>query len=145
MLVVARPAAAQTPDADVRAAIDQLFDGMRAGDSTMVRAVIHPDARFLTTMIREDAPMLHTGSVDRFVEAVGTPHDDVWNEKIWNVDVKLDDHLAQAWMDYAFYLGEEFSHCGVNAMQFYNDGESWRIVSLVDTRRRDGCDVPEGL
>jgi hypothetical protein len=33
----ALPANAQTPEDEVRAVIDHLFDGMRAGDSTAVR------------------------------------------------------------------------------------------------------------
>lgn len=96
-------------------------------------------------MVRDGEPMLHAGNMDRFVEAVGTRRDEVWNERVWNVDVRLDDDLAQAWMNYAFFLDEEFSHCGVNAMQLVHDGETWRIIQLTDTRRTDGCELPEGL
>ena len=144
MIAVTRSAHAQPSAEGVRAVVDRLFDGMRSGDSTMVRSVMHPSARFMTTMVREGEPMLHTGSVDRFVEAVGTPHEEVWDEKIWNVDIKVDDNLAQVWMDYGFYLGDAFSHCGVNAMQLFHDGESWKIIQLADTRRTEGCEVPEG-
>src|SRR5690606_40454446 len=53
----------QTRDADgVQATIQQLFDGMRAGDSTMVRAVIHPQARFQTTLTRDGRPLPHAAS-----------------------------------------------------------------------------------
>lgn len=89
--------------------------------------------------------MLHTGSVDRFVEAVGTPHEELWDEKVWDVEVRIDENLAQAWMHYAFYLGDEFSHCGVNAMQLVHDGTAWKITQVTDTRRTDNCRLPEGL
>lgn len=143
--LLAAPATAQDPITDVLATIEQLFDGMRQGDSTMVRSTFHSSARLQTSMVRDGEPMLHTGSVNQFVQAVGTPHEQVWDERVWNVDVRIDGNLSQVWMDYAFFLGEEFSHCGVNALQFVHDGESWKILQLTDTRRTEECEVPEEM
>lgn len=138
---LASPAAAQSPEAAVRTVIDQLFDGMRAGDSTMVRAAFHPEARMWTIAERNGAPVLRDGSVDRFVTAVGTPHDEVWDERIWDVVIRIDDRMATAWVPYAFFLGDTFSHCGVNALQLVDGAAGWRILALTDTRRQDGCDL----
>lgn len=136
-------AAAQTPEAEVRAVIDQLFDGMRTGDSTAVRAVFHEHAVLATTFTTpEGVPVYRTNEADRFVEAVGSPHDEVWDEKIWDVVIQVDDNLASAWMNYAFYAGDNFSHCGVNSFQMVRTPDGWKTVYLVDTRRRDGCDKP---
>ena len=77
--------------------------------------------------------------------AVGSPHDVVWDERIWDVRIDVRDNLAAAWMDYAFFAGDQFSHCGVNAMQFARnaDGE-WKLIHLADTRRApDACDLPD--
>ena len=138
--VAAQSSADLSPEG-VRAVIDQLFDGMRAGDSTMVRETFHPEARLQSAFVRDGQPVLNTGSADGFVEAVGTPHDEVWDEKIWDVEIAVDGQLAQAWMNYAFYLGETFSHCGVNAFHFFHDGFAWKITQITDTRRREGCEV----
>jgi hypothetical protein len=43
------------------------------------------------------------------------------------------------WTRYAFYAGEQFSHCGVDAIQLGWTVDGWRIVALADTRRREGC------
>lgn len=141
-LPAVQPLSAQPTEEGVRSAIGALFEGMRFGDSTMVRATIHPEARFQTTLVRDGNPILLTGNVDEFVAAVGTPHEEIWDEKIWNLEVRVDDHLAQAWMNYAFFLGDTFSHCGVNAIQFFHDGSSWRIIQIIDTRRTGECDLP---
>jgi len=145
LLAFAAPVAAQSSgdlsSEGVQAVIDQLFDGMRAGDSTMVRETFHPEARLQSAFVRDGQPVLNTGSVDGFVEAVGSPHDEVWDEKIWDVEIAVDGHLAQAWMNYAFFLGETFSHCGVNAFHFFHDGSAWKITQITDTRRREGCEV----
>lgn len=132
--------AAQTPEAEVRATVDRLFDGMRAGDSTVVRSVLHPTARLLSVDVRDGAPRIQAVPIDRFVAAVGAPHDQVWDERIRNVEIRVDDRLATAWMDYAFYLGDTLSHCGVNAFQLFRAPEGWRIVQIADTRRSQGCE-----
>ena len=142
LLLVPLAASAQTPEEEVRAVIDQLFDGMRAGDSTAVRATFHPEAALYTTFTDPQGNrQLRQGSVDDFATAVGTPHDEVWDEHIWDVEIRVDDNLASAWMQYGFYLGENFSHCGVNSFQLFRTDEGWKTIYLVDTRRRQGCDV----
>jgi hypothetical protein len=78
-------------------------------------------------------------TVDAFVRAVGTPHAETWDEQVRNPRVELDGPLASVWADYSFYAGGKFSHCGVDAFQIARDGDAWRIVALMDTRRKDGC------
>lgn len=139
-LLLCGPAAAQTqPEDDVRAVVQRLFDGMRAGDSTVVRAVFHPKARLYTMSVRNGVPALREDAIDGFVKAVGTPHEAVWDERVDQIDVRIDGPLASAWMGYEFYLGDAFSHCGVNAMDLFHGPEGWQIVVIADTRRREGC------
>lgn len=139
-LVHAPSARAQSsPEAEVRAAVDRLFDGMRRGDSTAVRAAFHPQARLMSVGVRDGQPVLRTDSIDAFVRAVGTPHAEVWDERISNVRIQVSGNLASAWMDYAFYRGETFSHCGVNAFHFFRDTGGWRAIQITDTRGREGC------
>jgi hypothetical protein len=134
------PAKAQASAAqEVRAVVDRLFNGMRQGDSTIVRSVFHPEARLLSASMRQGQPLLRVDSLDNFVRAVGTPHDDVWDERISNVQIRVDGPLATAWMDYAFYTGKRFSHCGVNAFQFFRTPQGWKVIQITDTRRREGC------
>ena len=131
---------AQTPEEEVRATIDQLFDGMRAGDSTMVADVFLDGA----TLNRATDASWSGPPVSGFVRAVGSPHDQVWDEKIWDVTIKVDGRLAMAWMEFAFFLGDNLSHCGVNAMMLYKQGDVWKIAQLADTNRSE-CDLPEDL
>ncbi|MEO1263414.1 MAG: nuclear transport factor 2 family protein [Bacteroidota bacterium] len=126
----------------IRATIDQLFDGMRAGDSTMVRSTFHTSARLQSAFYdKEGQSVLKMGSIDRFVGAVGTPHDDVWDEKIWSFKVHIDGNLATTWTDYTFFLGEKMSHCGVNAFHLFKSEEGWKITQITDTRRKENCQV----
>jgi hypothetical protein len=139
------PAAAQVqaPAADTAGAlavVHRLFDAMRAGDSASVRATFHPEAQLATAAISKDGtPRVDIDTVDAFVRAVGTPHNEVWDERLSNERVLLDGPLAVVWADYSFYAGIKFSHCGVDAFELARAGADWKIVSIVDTRRRQGC------
>ncbi|WP_233992722.1 nuclear transport factor 2 family protein [Salinibacter altiplanensis] len=125
----------------VRRTIEALFDGMRAGDSTAVRGLFHDGARLHTAVGPSDTAAVRRTPVDAFVEAVGQPHEQAWDERTWAVEVRVDGPLASAWVPYAFYLGDERSHCGVNAVQLVRQADGWRILQLTDTRRQD-CVVP---
>lgn len=126
------------------APIRLLFDGMRAGDSTMVRAAFHPRATMASVGSRDGRAELRIdpAGVDGFVRAVGTPHAEVWDERIWDPVIHVDGDLATAWIPYAFYLGSNLSHCGVDAVELIRTEQGWRISHLADTRRREGCVVP---
>lgn len=145
-LLLAPAAVGQTPEADVLTAVDALFDAMRAGDSTAVRAAFVPGASLRTVLERDGQAALEQGTVDAFAEAAGRPHEKVWDERTWDEGVRVDGRLATAWVPYAFYLGDTLSHCGTNAFQLIHSEGRWRITSIVDTRyQADECEVPEDV
>jgi hypothetical protein len=148
-LLALAPAAvsAQTSDADRRAVlatVGRLFDGMRKGDSAMVRSAFHPNALLATAMTKDGRSAVQIDTLDAFVNAVGTPHADVWDERLRNTEVRIDGGLASVWTEYDFYAGSKFSHCGVDAFQLVRTGGEWRIIALADTRRQTGCPEPGG-
>ncbi len=128
---------------EVMKVINTMFDGMRKGDSAMVSSVFLKDVKMASIFTREGKPMMQEGSLDRFLKAVGTPHDQVWDERIWDPIIQVDGNMASVWVSYAFYLGENFSHCGVNAFQLFKGEKGWKIVNITDTRRKKGCVEPE--
>jgi hypothetical protein len=133
----ARPPAADSALGVVR----RLFDGMRAGDSARVRAVFHPTASLVTTLERNGAADVQVTPIDAFVRAVGTPHAEVWDERIFDPVVQVDGGLATVWVQYTFWRGSTMSHCGVDAVHLARIGSDWRIIALADTRRRTGCNM----
>jgi hypothetical protein len=42
-------------------------------------------------------------------------------------------------VEYSFWLGTTFSHCGIDAFQLARLGSEWKIIAIADTRRTDGC------
>ena len=140
-------AQAQDDKAQIAAVVDRLFKGMSLGDSAMVHSCFADTVSMATiTRDRSGKPrMRREDSIEGFLRAVGTPHPDPWNEEIWQLNISVDGDFAQAWCDYAFYVGNRFSHCGVDAFQFYRTMKGWKIFHLADTRRATDCDVPDSI
>lgn len=133
----ARPMQAGEEEA-VKKTIGLLFDGMRKGDSSMVKAAFAPGATLQTISTPPGgSAKVKTEALQRFLDAVGTPHTDVWDEQIEFGRISIDGPLASVWTPYQFYLGGKYSHCGVNSFQLVKLEGEWRIVYLIDTRRKD--------
>ncbi len=114
---------------------------MRARDSAVVRSVFHPEARLLATGEREGVPTVQVVPADGFVTAIGSG-DEEWDEPFWDPIVQVQDNLATVWTKYAFFRAGTFSHCGVDTFILVRTEDGWRIVSIADTRQREGCEPP---
>ena len=141
LVTLASPAIAQDGSSDldeseaaVRAVVAQLFDGMRAKDTTAVRDAFHPDGRLMTSVLQDGEPNVIETQIDRFVAALAASPAH-WDERVGEYEVRVDDGLATAWVPYEFYADDTFSHCGVNAMMFVLTSRGWEIIQIMDTRR----------
>ncbi|HXW96501.1 MAG TPA: nuclear transport factor 2 family protein [Gemmatimonadales bacterium] len=139
--LMAAPLSGQrAPDeAAILATVKQLFDGMRKGDSAMVRATFHPQAFLGTAVSRLGVAQVTVDTLQSFLKAVASPHDSVWDERTRNPIVHQDSTLAVVWVEYSFYVGSRFNHCGVDTFQLARVGPDWKIIALTDTRRRRPC------
>ncbi len=133
--------AAQTVEQEraVMAPIHRLFDAMRTGDSAQARAAFGPFARLSRAPGEDGEFQIDDDAIERFIGAIGGEREEVWDERIWDWDVKVDGHLASVWVPYAFYIGERLSHCGVDAFQLVRLRGEWKIVHVMDTRRAEAC------
>ncbi|KAA6441847.1 nuclear transport factor 2 family protein [Dyadobacter flavalbus] len=138
-MLIANVAKAQET-ANVRKTVDLLFDGMRTGDSTLLRKVFNPGCS-LTSFSRneKDSVVIHRSDAESFIKAAGKPHKEIWDEKIYDVKILVDDMTATAWAPYKFYLGDTFSHCGVNVFSMIKTKSGWKIYEIKDTRRKTAC------
>lgn len=128
-------------EAAVKATINLLFDGMRNSDTTMLKKAFAANHIMQTIVKTKDGKaMVRTESLANFIKSVGTPHSEKYDERIVFTKILIDDNLASVWTDYKFYIGEKFSHCGVNSFQLFKGDDGWKIIYLIDTRRKDKCD-----
>lgn len=132
---------ASDDEAAVLAVIDRLFDAMRANDGEAVRSVFVDGAYLIGTEAQDGSPQTNYIASGDFARMVGNATQE-FDEPYWDPVVQMHDHLATVWVKYAFYLGEDFSHCGVDAFILTRTLDGWKIAALADTRERDNCELP---
>ena len=129
---------------EIMKTIHNVFEAMRTNDSTLLKTCFtEAPNTFTIYKSKEGETKFVKDNFQRFVEAVGKPKDQIWNEPIWDEKVEIDGNLASVWVDYAFFIDDQFSHCGVDAFHLIKIDTTWKIFHLVDTRRRERCIVPE--
>jgi hypothetical protein len=126
--------------------ITALFEGMNLGDSTLVHTAFTADAT-MASISNEDGKVVvrREASIAGFLKAVGSPHKEPWSEPIWDARIEVDGDFAQVWTPYAFYVGKNFCHCGVDAFHLIKQNGEWKIFYLADTRRKEDCQVPKAI
>jgi|AntRauTorckE6833_2_1112554.scaffolds.fasta_scaffold14438_4 hypothetical protein len=132
--------AQSSEQAEVQATIETLFEGMLEADGDKIASTFQTDA-IMQTIVKnaEGEVMVRNGNLDAFVNSIGSAEPGRLNEKIGGYDIRVDGELASAWTPYEFYVGEDFSHCGVNSFQLMKTADGWKIFHIVDTRRQDNC------
>jgi hypothetical protein len=146
VVAIALMGASQAAAQDVsgpRAAVDQLFLGMRMGNPMLLRQVFATDVRFAVLDDSGGSAQIATQSLDGFIRSVEVSAG-AWNEQIYDVEVRVDDTVASVWAPYTFYVNGRISHCGVNSIELLRDALGWKITQISDTRRTDGCPDPLG-
>jgi hypothetical protein len=124
----------------VKKVVNNLFTAMRTSDTTLLKTVFAPDMVLQSIGQKADrSTVLQTDKAAGFIKAVGTPHKEIYDERIVIADVKIDGPLASVWAPYKFYVGTRFSHCGVDVFQLMKTAAGWKIICIVDTRRKDNC------
>lgn len=137
---------AQTNDEQqVKAAIDTFFDGFHKGDTSIVASVITKDALLQTIgNNREGKTVLRSEAMEGLMTAIANrPKDQKWDERLLDYDIRIDGAMANAWTPYEFWFNDAFSHCGVNSFQLFKSETGWKIIYIIDTRRRTGCTKAE--
>ncbi len=146
LAAVTLPAASgqTSPDKDVLAVVRRLFDGMRAGDTAMARSAFDAMAELVSVSPPDSSGFYRVSQtpVDGFLRAIGTPHPDVWDEQIFDTEVRVDGGLASVWTKYAFYRGQTLNHCGVDVFELALRPDGWKIIHVADTRRTTDCGKP---
>ena len=126
----------------VKKTVETFFKGFHARDSVVMKSVLAEDVVVQTIgktksgevkMFREDIHKVLKG-------IVSIPLETTFQEVIHDYDIRIAGSMANAWTPYSFHLNGEFSHCGVNSFQLFNKNGEWKIIYLIDTRRREGCE-----
>src|SRR4051812_47795280 len=139
-LVCASSLHAQTPQDSDRAAVlatvQKVFDAMRTRDTSLLFQAFDTTGRLAGVAGRGGSPSVSLTTPAQFATGfLRAPAGDVWNERIFDPEVRIDGNLAQVWAYYTFHRNGTFTHCGVDAFMLLKVGGTWKITQLADSRR----------
>lgn len=123
----------------IKQTITTLFDGMRQSDTAKMSSTVTPKAILQTISKSASGKVsVRDESTAKFIASMAGTHP-YYDEKLSFQSIKIDAELASAWTNYQFFIDGKFSHCGVNAFQLAKIDGSWKIIYIIDTKRKDNC------
>jgi hypothetical protein len=136
----AAPASTAADEQAAMAVVTGLFDAMRARDTTTIRKSFAEGTTLMSVGVRAGQPAVTREPIDTWIKSVaGAPAGLLLDERLYNPRVHVSGGLATVWVEYDFYAGDRFSHCGVDAFILVRLADGWKVASLADTRQREGC------
>jgi hypothetical protein len=146
LILACLPAFAQSSqdEAAVKSTVNRLFEGMQKADSTILKPLFTPTARLQTVVNKQGEIAVNDDGIGKFISSIGKAKAGTLDERLASMEIKIDGELATAWTPYVFYRQDQKSHCGVNAFTLVKMNGSWKIQTIIDTRRKDNCpDLPK--
>lgn len=119
--------------------VNSLFDAMRSQDTSRIREIFVNQAFLLTCIVENDSVKISKSNVDEFANAIGKPHQKIWDERIYAYEIKIDRDFAFCWTDYVFFYGDSIHHCGTNSFVLVHIKNVWKIAEITDNNFTHNC------
>ena len=122
----------------VKQTIVDFFDAFNNQDTIKLKVMAKGNINMQSISVNhEGKTRLDENDYSSFVKNIASiPNDKTFEEKILGFDIKIDGNMANAWTPYEFWFDGNFSHCGINSFQLIKEDKTWKIIYLVDTRRK---------
>ncbi|KAF2336826.1 nuclear transport factor 2 family protein [Flavobacterium ginsenosidimutans] len=123
---------------EVQNCIESFFEGFHQRDSVKIKLVCS-DKMILQSISENVAKgnKLSNESAKEFYKSIASiPSNMKFQEKILSYNIQIDGTMAHVWAPYEFYINDKFSHSGVNTFTLFKEKDSWKIIYLIDTRRK---------
>ncbi|RAJ17195.1 nuclear transport factor 2 family protein [Olleya aquimaris] len=118
--------------------VNIFFAGFHTQDSTLIKSVVYKDVVMQSVGVnKEGETQLYSSNFSDFLkQIVSIPEDNTFLENLLSYSVQIDGNMANVWTPYEFWYNDQKSHCGVNSFQLIKENDTWKIIYLVDTRRK---------
>lgn len=141
LLISSSSFAQDSDEIDVKKTVIKFFDAFHKQDSIAIKELVSKDLKLQSIgNSKEGFTQLRNEEFSAFLKSiVSIPKDKKFEEKLLDFKIRVDGDMANAWTPYEFWFNGKFSHCGVNSFQLVKLEGVWKIIYLIDTRRREGC------
>ena len=122
---------------DVKQVVITFFKGFHDKDTITMKSVCAEKMILQSVSESSKGTQLKNEKPQSFYQSIATiPATILFEERILNYSIQVDGAMAHIWTPYEFFINGEFSHKGVNAFTLFKENEQWKIVYLIDTRRK---------
>ena len=122
---------------EVKQVVVTFFKGFHAKDSITMKSVCADKMILQSISESSKGTQLKNDSAQEFFRSIATiPNTILFEEKLLDYSIQVDGAMAHVWTPYEFYLNNKLSHKGVNAFTLFKENGLWKIVYLIDTRRK---------
>ncbi|MDT0649559.1 nuclear transport factor 2 family protein [Autumnicola edwardsiae] len=131
---------AQNKDAAVKLVKD-FFEKLHEQDTVALRKFAHPDIVMRSVAIDTAGnTTVNASAYSEFLKSIASiPRTTNFEERLHSIAVHASGELASVLTPYSVYVNEQLRHCGVNSFQLIKVGEEYKIIYLMDTRKKEGC------
>jgi len=127
----------QAQNQEVQKTIETFFEGFHAKDTVKLKSICSEKMILQSIMESPKGTKLTDESSKEFYTLIATiPADLKFQEKILSYNIQVDGAMAHAWTPYEFYINGKLSHKGVNAFTLFKENDVWKIIYVIDTRRK---------
>ena len=128
-------------ETEIKNPINSFFSSFHAQDSVGMASVVSKNVVLQTIGAnKQRQQVLRQENFNDLIHAITSIPDSIkFEEKLLDYSIQVDGPMANVWTPYEFWLNNTFSHCGVNSFQLFKQEGQWKIIYLIDTRRREGC------
>ena len=122
---------------EIRNTIETFFEGFHHRDTILLHQVCAD--KLILQSIEENANgnKLTEEPQKFFYRSIASmPQTLKYNEQILGYAIQVDGSMGHAWTPYEFYLNGKLSHKGVNAFTLFKEKDRWKIIHIIDTRRK---------
>lgn len=122
---------------EIENTVKTFFEGFHAKDTMKIKSVCAEKMILQSIIEGQKGTRFEDEKPSEFYKSFSTfPADFKFEEKILSYSIQIDGKMAHAWTPYEFYVNGKLSHSGVNAFTLYKENDVWKIIHLIDTRRK---------
>ena len=137
ILVLFISANSHSQNQEIKKVVDTFFEAFHAKDTLKLQALCEDTMILQSISENAKGTKLSNEKPQVFFKSIASiPAELKFQEKILSYSIQVDGSMAHAWTPYEFYVNGKLSHKGVNAFTLFKKDNIWKIVHLIDTRRK---------
>lgn len=122
---------------EIKQSISVFFEGLQSADTLKIRSVCHKEMKLQSVMEKNAIGTLSFETNSAFYKSIASiPKNLKIEERILDYKIQIDNSMAQVWTPYEFYIDGKLSHIGTNSFTLLLENNIWKIVHIIDTRRK---------